>query len=458
MSLGPEKNSGNFSEYYPPSNSFGIQPMPSNFIKVQEKPLSQQEGFQFKKKEKALEMPPPLLSPKLQPGLIPKDSNPMNSYFSEFGQKDLQAPPFKSPVCEVRHDVQPMKFPTEMVPNPLQKPLGPDPSNSPMYPIQVAEVKQINPVEQAPPPEVPKGQILVPANRLIETLTSDASNIINKSKGGYDEIMLLNELLTEIKQNMKQKSPSATISFIGSSLIGTYLKSTDADIVFTDFLNPDPISLLTSTISALNIGRTFQSSQVLVFIPHKFKLNFNFFINDEISFEVSSLFKEYCKIDSRCHDLIILSKQWTRTKKIQDCINGFHMSLLVISFLQLSDPPILPRIQQTPHQAKMIGNYDVWFDKNVEFDCQNLCTLGELFQLFLHFLQDLMGYEYALDIKQGVVLECKSDKIYSAPHPFMESEVSQLTKGTEFAQKWVQVLASTLASVDSGERLLKIIA
>ena len=142
----------------------------------------------------------------------------------------------------------------------------------------------------------------------IELLNADVLTFINTYKGGYEEIIAINELLSEIKQFIKQKSPTTNIRLIGSAFIGTYIKDTDVDIIYNDFLSPDPMTLLISSISQLNLGQVQELNQnILYFLPNH-SPPFKFLINDELTFELSSLIKAYCKIDSRCVELIILSK------------------------------------------------------------------------------------------------------------------------------------------------------
>ena len=142
----------------------------------------------------------------------------------------------------------------------------------------------------------------------LEILSADASILINKCKGGYEEIIAINELLAEIKVHIKKDSPSSSLRLIGSSHIGSYIKDSDIDIIFIDYLNPDPGTLLSSSILYLKLGECQLSDQSLIFRPNNFRFKFNFIINEEIAYESSCLLKKYCKLDNRCADLIILVK------------------------------------------------------------------------------------------------------------------------------------------------------
>ena len=404
------------------------------------------------------EVPNPFL-PRFVGHPFKKPSDPPNPFSNLRSPKNSENPmpaPNESPAPRSSHLAANLSAPPQ--PNPDARlarsaDLGQDSSGPRPF---------LHPIPSPLPPMVSQEPLaaktdVLPISKLLEILTNDGLNIINRWKGSYEELMSLNELLTAIKANIKLKSPSAIISLIGSSYIGTYLKATDVDVVLTDYLSPDPIGLLTSTISSLGLGRTQQITQRVLFTPSSLPQKYNFYINDEISFEASALIREYCKLDSRCHDLIMLSKLWIRGKNIVECINGFHISLIVICFLQISDPAVLPRLQQPDHQCKLIGNHDIWFENNSTFESTNTFSLGELFQLFLIFLQDLLAHDYNLDIKQGLVRPCTSDFLYSTSHPFTGNEVSRLLKSSAEASKWISTLGLTLAALESGEKLQKIL-
>ena len=220
------------------------------------------------------------------------------------------------------------------------------------------------------------------------------------------------------------------------------------------------MTLLISSISQLNLGQVQELNQnILYFLPNH-SPPFKFLINDELTFELSSLIKAYCKIDSRCVELIILSKLWLKRKNIIGAgfFKGAHISLLIILFLQTSDPPILPKLQSNTHNAKIISNYDVWFDTESDFESTNPFTLGELFQLFLRFLNDLGKHDYLSDIRRGLILEKNCDVLYSTFSPFSGEEISQISKGSAEAQKILMILSETLELIDAGERLSKIMS
>ena len=276
--------------------------------------------------------------------------------------ENLSAPAQKN--FEIKSQVEIIVIPPISAHSPLppqKEVLKADPYNLKAIPqIENSQPILPPPLNIKPNPDLVSGQKLS-IKLIIEQLTTDALSLINISKGTYEEIIAINEILAEIKQLVKKKSPSANIRLIGSIFLETYIKNTNIDIIYIDFLNPEPIDLLISSITYLDLGTIQKKDQTVTLIPSRYPVNFKFIINDELSFEISSLIKAYCKLDTRCTELIALLKLFFQNKGAYGpgFFTGLHISLLVILFLQTSEPSILPKLQSNSHQAKIIGTCDV---------------------------------------------------------------------------------------------------
>ena len=138
-------------------------------------------------------------------------------------------------------------------------------------------------------------------------------------------------------------------------------------------------------------------------------------------------------------------------------MTGFHLSLLVVLFLQTSDPPILPKLQVSDHQPRNIASFDVWFDSNSEFRSSNVFSIGELFQLFLTFLLDLFTHGYTGNMKLGCLIENDScEYLFSLSSPFTSIELSNVLKSSNEAKRCMQVVSESLSFINCCEKLNKI--
>ncbi|OMJ69544.1 hypothetical protein SteCoe_32703 [Stentor coeruleus] len=292
----------------------------------------------------------------------------------------------------------------------------------------------------------------------IENLTNDVLKLIAKHKGEYDDIIEINELLSLIRSKFKEKSPSATLKLIGSALIGTYIKNSDFDILLIDYLSPDPAKLLVQSLNNLGMGNTQLNNFFLITPPNKnFRLKIQ--INDEMVYELSSLIKEYCKLDSRCIELIILIKLWAQKNGLQGqgMPSGIHLSLLVILFLQTCTPQIFPSLQCYEHNPKYINGNDVWFLTGSDFESCNTQSLGDLIMSFFEFLTKFSEKSCVGNIRQACIYEnTETNYFFSMFHPFTNHEFSSIQKNSPESEQFLHLLKYSACMLLSREKLSKI--
>lgn len=115
-------------------------------------------------------------------------------------------------------------------------------------------------------------------------------------------------------------------------------------------------------------------------------------------FYVSELFYIFGQIDNRVQPLLFAAQRWI--KKIQanqkrpPALTNFHVTCLVISFLQQIPKPILPTVKQLIAQARPEDTRHTIDDENysflrdlsqLEFKTKNSDSLEELFMQFLEY-------------------------------------------------------------------------
>jgi hypothetical protein len=112
-------------------------------------------------------------------------------------------------------------------------------------------------------------------------------------------------------------------------------------------------------------------------------------------------------------------KLWARSNRLT-CISGFHWTLLVISFMQKTEPPVVPSLQDKSHKEKLVNGIDVWFDNDYNLPSQNCSTLGQLiYMMFMHLV--IRGDEIA-DIKTGKIDKLMGNK-FLALNPFTGEKI-----------------------------------
>ncbi|PFX21554.1 Terminal uridylyltransferase 4 [Stylophora pistillata] len=114
--------------------------------------------------------------------------------------------------------------------------------------------------------------------------------------------------------------------------------------------------------------------------------------------KTSCLLKKYCDADSRVHKLVVGLRYWARICSI-DCqseggLPGYSMALMVIQFLQVTKPPVLPT--WAPHEA-----IDEVNQKAAEnFVSENQEEIGTLwYQLFRFYCIEFDFPNLAISIK-----------------------------------------------------------
>lgn len=105
------------------------------------------------------------------------------------------------------------------------------------------------------------------------------------------------------------------------------------------------------------------------------------------------------KHEPRVRELIMIVKHWAKKRAIQDAskglLNSFSYCLLVIQFLQLVQPPVLPTLMvpdadsicKDPY-ANDQTSWPAWFHDHAkyrDFSAQNTMSLGELWYRFIRY-------------------------------------------------------------------------
>ncbi|KAJ1336018.1 poly(A) RNA polymerase GLD2 [Microdochium nivale] len=143
-------------------------------------------------------------------------------------------------------------------------------------------------------------------------------------------------------------------------------------------------------------------------------------VNNTLALENTRMIRTYVEIDDRIRPLAMIVKHWTRRRIINDAAFGGTLSsytwiCMIIAFLQLRQPPVVPALHQRQHQMlpKKDGEMAAFADDLDQlrgFGDKNKSTLGELlFQFFRFFAHEFDYANNVLSIRLGKTVS-KRDK------------------------------------------------
>lgn len=250
-------------------------------------------------------------------------------------------------------------------------------------------------------------------SQTLSQLSQDALLVIRSNSLDTGILTSIQQDMQKIKSTLSIISNTCTTKVIGSASMGTCLKNTPIDILITE----------KSGQYGNLIEKAFPAAKKspLGFFSHKMDSDFTFHIYSNVKFasEVSALIKKYCLVDTRINELIMFVKFWARQNGLM-CISGFQWSLLIISYLQSTEPPVITSLQAKEHKQKIVNGVDVWFDTDFNMPSANCSTLGQL--IYMMFMHLAVNSENVADICTGKTskhLSCK----FVALHPFTGEEI-----------------------------------
>ncbi|KAH8885631.1 hypothetical protein GQ53DRAFT_351022 [Thozetella sp. PMI_491] len=138
-------------------------------------------------------------------------------------------------------------------------------------------------------------------------------------------------------------------------------------------------------------------------------------VNNSAALENTRLIRTYVEIDPRVRELAMIIKYWTRQRIVNDAAFGGTLSsytwiCLIIAFLQLRDPPVLPALHQR-HKEKTVkqdgrkSEFGDDLNKLRGFGEKNKSSLGDLLFQFFKFYAHEFDYDtHVLSVRHGKLL------------------------------------------------------
>lgn len=143
-------------------------------------------------------------------------------------------------------------------------------------------------------------------------------------------------------------------------------------------------------------------------------------VNNAAAIENTRLIRTYVEVDPRVRPLAMVVKYWTRKRILNDAglggtLSSYTWISLLIHYLQMRQPPILPSLQQRPHQRTVHedGRLSGFADDLATltgFGQDNEESLGDLLFGFFRYFGHEFDYENdVISIREGRILK-KIDK------------------------------------------------
>ncbi|KAI0458084.1 hypothetical protein F5B21DRAFT_39355 [Xylaria acuta] len=215
------------------------------------------------------------------------------------------------------------------------------------------------------------------------------------------------------------------VHLFGSS--GNLLCSDDSDVdicIVTPWKELEGVCMLAELLAKHGMERVVCVSSAKVPIVKiwdpELELSCDMNVNNTLALENTRMIKTYVHIDERVRPLAMIIKYWTRQRILNDAAFGGTLSsytwiCMIIAFLQLRQPPILPALHQRPHQKLPrqdgeIASFADDVDKLRGFGEKNESSLGELlFEFFRFFAYEFDYSSNVLSVRLGKLIT-KHDK------------------------------------------------
>ncbi|KAJ9618308.1 hypothetical protein H2203_009225 [Taxawa tesnikishii (nom. ined.)] len=233
------------------------------------------------------------------------------------------------------------------------------------------------------------------------------------------------KLVEKLENILNEEWPGNDIkvNVFGSS--GNLLSSTDSDVdvcITTPFRALESMHSLATVLHKHGMEKVVCRASAKVPIVKiwdpELELACDMNVNNPSALENTRMIKTYVQMDERVRPLAKIIKYWTKQRILNDAafggtISSYTWICMIINFLQLRSPPILPSLQKIPDVPRStINGKPSPFADDLEslkdFGKANTESLGQLLFHFFRYYGYEMDYgEYVVSVKEGRLLTRK---------------------------------------------------
>ncbi|KAK0628253.1 hypothetical protein B0T17DRAFT_486800 [Bombardia bombarda] len=253
-------------------------------------------------------------------------------------------------------------------------------------------------------------------------LTADMRELYDRLLPTKEVEINRQKLVQKLKRLLNEEWPGHDIQvhLFGSS--GNLLCSDDSDVdicITTEWKELENVCLIADLLDRHGMEKVVCVSSAKVPIVKiwdpELNLACDMNVNNTLALENTRMVRTYVEIDERMRPLAMIIKYWTRRRIVNDAAFGGTLSsytwiCMIIAFLQLRDPPVLPALHQHHNQKlKKEDGTKSEFADDIDslrgFGAKNKDSLAALlFQFFKFYAHEFDYDNHALSIRFGRVL------------------------------------------------------
>ncbi|KAF9332961.1 hypothetical protein BGZ91_011491 [Linnemannia elongata] len=236
-------------------------------------------------------------------------------------------------------------------------------------------------------------------------------------------------LISKIEEIVETEWPGQDIRVLpfGSTINDLGTNTSDVDIcILTSWLGLQGVEMLAEVFRKHGMENVFCVPGARVPIVKlwdpELQLSCDMNINTQLGIMNSRMVKTYVAIDHRVRPFAMIIKHWARKRVLNDAANGGTISTytwicMVINFLQMRSPPILPSLHDMPHELSpdnqvINGNNTSFFSDLTQlegFGSANKESLGGLLYAFFRKFAIEFDYDHHVaSVRHGCYLTKES--------------------------------------------------
>ncbi|KAG0204029.1 hypothetical protein BGX28_003908 [Mortierella sp. GBA30] len=236
-------------------------------------------------------------------------------------------------------------------------------------------------------------------------------------------------LIKKIENILQTEWPGQDIQAhpFGSTVNDLGTSSSDVDIcIMTSWSGLKNVQMLANAFRKHGMQKVFCVPRAKVPIVKlwdpELHLSCDMNINTPLGLLNTKMIKTYVAIDPRVRPFAMIIKHWARRRVLNDAANGGTISTytwicIVINFLQMRSPPILPKLHKIPHTLsednQVISGNNTSFCTDLEklegFGLPNKETLGGLLYAFFRRFAIEFDYDnHVISVREGCYLTKES--------------------------------------------------
>jgi DNA polymerase sigma len=273
-----------------------------------------------------------------------------------------------------------------------------------------------------------------------DELTEEINKIVNKIKAKPNDLKKRENLFNYIKLVAKKIFPNSKAYKYGSIENGFSLTNGDIDICILnnkEFNNTpaECVEILGEKLKedGINDIKLLIRARVPIIKmkDNKSGISCDIGFQNKLAIQNTKLINAYSKIDDRFKQMVFIIKYWSKMKNINEpymgTLSSYCFILMIIHFLQIKEPPVLPNLQKIYLdnfiEYEYIDDFNVSFFENIDelhkyWNSKNNESLGELLvEFFKYYANDFPYITGVASIRVGNIIT-KEEKKWTREHQF----------------------------------------